>query len=50
MLVPVEWINDYIDVKDIAIEEFCERMIMSGSNIEACEHFCEEMKGLLWVG
>ncbi len=47
MLVPVEWINDYIDVKDIAIEEFCERMIMSGSNIEACEHFCEEMEGVI---
>lgn len=43
MLVPVEWLNDYIDLKDIGIEEFCDRMIMSGSNLETCEHFCEEM-------
>ncbi len=43
MLVPVEWLNDYIDLKDIGIEEFCDRMIMSGSNLETCEHFCEEI-------
>lgn len=43
MLVPVEWINDYIDLKDVSTEEFCNRMIMSGSNLETCEHFCENM-------
>lgn len=47
MIVPVEWINDYIDLKDIPTDEFCERMIMSGSNIEVCEHFCEEMEGVV---
>ena len=41
MLVPIEWLNDYIDLKDIDTEEFCDRMIMSGSNLETCEHFCE---------
>lgn len=44
MLVPIEWLNDYIDLKDIGTEEFCDRMIMSGSNLETCEHFCEEME------
>lgn len=43
MLVPVEWINDYIDLKDVSTEEFCNKMIMSGSNLETCEFFCEEM-------
>ena len=42
MLVPIEWLNDYIDI-DVSDEEFCDRMIMSGSNLETCEHFCEEM-------
>lgn len=44
MLVPIEWLNDYIDLKEIDTEEFCDRMIMSGSNLETCEHFCEEME------
>ncbi len=42
MLVPIEWLNDYIDI-DVSDEEFCDRMIMSGSNLETCKHFCEEM-------
>lgn len=42
MLVPVEWLNDYIKL-DVSTEEFCDRMIMSGSNLETCEYFCEEM-------
>lgn len=47
MLVPIEWLNDYIDLKDIDTEEFCDRMIMSGSNLETCEHFCEEMENVV---
>lgn len=40
MLVPVEWLKEYTDVK-VSIEDFCERMIMSGSNIETVEHYGE---------
>lgn len=47
MLVPIEWLNDYIDTKDIDITEFCDRMIMSGSNLETCEHFCEETENVV---
>ena len=36
MLVPMEWLNDYID-PGVSTDEFCERMIMSGSNLETCE-------------
>ena len=46
MLVPVEWLNDYIKL-DVTDEEFCDRMIMSGSNLETCEHFCEEMSNVV---
>ena len=47
MLVPVEWINDYIDLKDISTDEFCDKMIMSGSNLETCEYFCQEMENVV---
>ncbi len=47
MLVPIEWLNDYIDLKDIDTTEFCDRMILSGSDLETCEHFCEEMENVL---
>ncbi len=40
MLVPMEWLNDYID-PGVSTEEFCDRMIMSGSNLETCEYFGE---------
>ena len=46
MLVPIEWLNDYIKL-DVSDEEFCDRMIMSGSNLETCEHFCEEMENVV---
>lgn len=46
MLVPIEWLKDYIDL-DVTTEEFCDRMIMSGSNLETCEYFCEEMENVV---
>ncbi len=38
MLVPILWLKDYTDI-DINIDEYCDRMIMSGSNIETVEHY-----------
>lgn len=35
MIVPVKWLRDYTDV-NVSAEEFCDRMIMSGSNLETC--------------
>lgn len=46
MLVPVEWLKDYTDLK-IDVEEFCEKMIMSGSNLETCEYFGEEIENVV---
>ncbi len=37
MLVSVNWLGDYIDLDNISIEEFCSKMILSGSNIETVE-------------
>ncbi len=38
MLVSINWLKDYADV-DVSVEEFCDRMILSGSNIETVEPF-----------
>lgn len=46
MLVPIEWLKDYTDI-DVDTKEFCDRMIMSGSNLETCEFFCEEMENVV---
>ncbi|WP_269477474.1 phenylalanine--tRNA ligase subunit beta [Hominibacterium faecale] len=46
MLVPIEWLKDYTDI-DVDTKEFCDRMIMSGSNLETCEYFCEEMENVV---
>ena len=36
MLVPVSWLKAYTEL-DVPMDVFCERMVMSGSNIEAVE-------------
>lgn len=42
MLVPINWLKEYTKV-DVTAEEFCERMIMSGSNIETATKFGEDI-------
>lgn len=46
MLVPIEWLNEYTQIRS-DIDEFCERMIMSGSNIETVEHFGEDIENVV---
>ena len=46
MLVPVKWLKDYTNV-NADINEFTDKMIMSGSNLETVEKLPEEMKGIL---
>lgn len=46
MLVPIEWLKDYTDI-NVDTKEFCDKMIMSGSNLETCEYFCEEMENVV---
>ena len=46
MQVSIKWLKDYID-PGVGTEEFCDRMIMSGSNLETCEYFCEEMENVV---
>jgi phenylalanyl-tRNA synthetase beta chain len=46
MLVPIEWLKDYIDVSE-NISEYCERMIMSGSNLEGVETYNKEIENVV---
>jgi phenylalanyl-tRNA synthetase beta chain len=46
MLVPVKWLSDYTNVT-ADIDEFCDKMIMSGSNLETVEKMPAEMKGVV---
>ena len=37
MLVSIEWLKDYVDIADVPVKEYADRMIISGSNIETVE-------------
>ena len=43
MIVSLEWLKDYTEVK-VSPEEFCDRMIMSGSNLETMENVGVDME------
>jgi len=43
VLVYTDWLKEYIDV-NVDIDTFCEKMIMSGSNIETVEHFGKDLE------
>ena len=38
MLVSINWLKDYADIQ-VPVDEFCDRMILSGSNIETVEPY-----------
>jgi len=46
MLVPITWIKDYTNI-NVSKDEFCEKMIMSGSNLETCEIIGEGIEGIV---
>ena len=47
MLIPLEWLRDYIDIeKDICVSEFCEKMTMSGSKVESVETFGDMIENI----
>ena len=46
MIVSLEWLKDYTDV-NVTPEEFCDRMIMSGSNLETMEHVGCDMENVV---
>lgn len=45
MLVSWNWLKDYIDI-NVDVEEFCDRLIMSGSNLETCVEVGKGIEGV----
>ena len=43
MIVSLEWLKDYTDV-NVDTQQFCDGMILSGSNLETCELAGEGME------
>lgn len=46
MLVPIQWLKEYTNV-DVNVNEFCDRMIMSGSNLEGVEFFGQNIENVV---
>ncbi|MBR4150344.1 MAG: phenylalanine--tRNA ligase subunit beta [Firmicutes bacterium] len=46
MLVPIKWITDYTDVVT-GVDEFVDRMVMSGSNLECVEYTGQGISGVV---
>ena len=46
MIVSLEWLKEYTDV-NVSPEEFCDRMIMSGSNLGTMEHVGCDMENVV---
>ena len=44
MLLSMKWLNEYVDVSDIDIKDFCHEMTMSGSKVEGYEFESQEIE------
>lgn len=45
MIVSLNWLKDYTNI-NVSAKEFCDRMIMSGSNLETCKEVGREIEGV----
>lgn len=47
MLVPIQWLKDYVQIEDLALDYFEDRMVMSGSKTEAIAEVCPGIKNIV---
>ncbi len=47
MNLSLNWLNEYVDVKDITIKDYCDELTMSGSKVEGYEDLCEKVKNVV---
>ncbi|MBQ4110813.1 MAG: phenylalanine--tRNA ligase subunit beta [Clostridia bacterium] len=47
MKLPVNWLNEYVDTKNIKIKDYCDAMTMSGSKVEGYETACGEITNVV---
>ncbi len=43
MNLPMEWLQEFVDVKDIDMKQYCDRMTMTGSKVEGYETLGEDI-------
>lgn len=46
MLVYMDWLKEYVD-QEVDLDTYCERMIMSGSNIEAVDRYGDDVEKIV---
>lgn len=34
MNLPISWLNEFVDIKDVDIKDYCDRMTDTGSKVE----------------
>ncbi|MFZ5967985.1 MAG: phenylalanine--tRNA ligase subunit beta [Bacillota bacterium] len=44
MFVPLKWLKEYVEIDDIALMDFVDSLVMSGSKVEAVETLGEEIE------
>ena len=44
MLVSYKWLNEYVDIKDIEVEDLADLMSRTGLEVEGIEQFGKDLK------
>ena len=44
MKTTLSWINDYVNIKDVSVKDFVNRMTVTGSKVEKVEKLGEDIK------
>ena len=47
MLLSMKWLNNYVDVSDIDIKDFCNAMTISGTKVEGYKFESEEINNVV---
>ena len=47
MKTTLSWINDYVDIKDVSVKEFVDKMTYTGSKVERVTNLGEEIQGVV---
>ena len=46
MLAPIKWLEEYTDI-NVGVQEFCDRLILSGSNLETVDYYNKDIEGVV---
>ena len=46
MLAPIKWLEEYTDI-NVGVQEFCDRLILSGSNLETVDYYNKDIENVV---